>query len=207
MRNITKAGKTPAAPRLASQAQTLRWIATCPFCSWQDRKVQVDTAAMLAAGARHPKGLHILLHEHPEQQLFVFGDDANVKPCQHTILLWGCCAWHASSTPSDKPQAVEFDFEHPALTKADYDLEIYLKERVIGHACGRRFMPTTPVCCRKVSKKWHEPASGKNQPRDFHLTASIYFAAEPVRLFEELPVKHAAYQAHVAMVNAVVNHC
>jgi hypothetical protein len=63
-------------------------------------------------------------------------------------------------------------------------------------------MPTTPACRRKVSKKWHEPASGKTPPRDFHLTATIFFAADPARLFEELTVKHAAYQRHRTLAEA-----
>ena len=201
MRNVRNAGKRPAASRPASQAQTLRCIAACPFCAWQDRKIHVDTTAMMEASARHPNGLHILLHEHPDQRLFVFGDDATAKPCPHLALMFGACElWNSDGYNGESPLCVEFDLDHRVVVaQPNCYLEVYLKERVIGHACGRRFMPTTPVCCRKINKRWHEAASEMTPPTDFHLTASVYFAVDPLRLFEELAVQHAAYQQHRSM--------
>jgi hypothetical protein len=188
----------PAMPQSAPRARSLRQIATCPFCAWQDRKIHVDTAAMVAAHARHPDGLHILLHEHRDQRLIVFGDDAQSQPCPHLVLAWGTCEWHdGDGSNGESPWCVEFDLDHPVVVaQPNCHLEVFLKERVVPRVCGRRFMPLTPVCCRKVRKKWHEPASGKSPARDFHVTASIYFAVDPVRLFEELAIKHAAFQQH-----------
>jgi hypothetical protein len=188
----------PAMPQSALRARSLRQIATCPFCAWQDRKVAVDTAAMLVAHASHPDGLHVLLHERPDLRLFAFGDDAQSQPCPHVVLAWGACEWwDGDGSNGESPWCAEFDLDHAVVVaQPNYDLEVFLKERVIPRVCGRQFMQLTHMCLSKVSKKWHEPASGKNPARDFHLTASIYFAVDPVRLFEELAVKHAAYQQH-----------
>jgi hypothetical protein len=204
MKSAIHAGSQPAASRPALQVQTLRQIATCPFCAWQDRKIAVDTVAMVEARERHGGPLHLLLHEEKDQRLFVFGDDAQSQPCPHVALMFGMCEWWDGDGSNGKsPWCVEFDFNHHVVVaQPNCDLEVYLKERVIGHACGSRFMPTTPACRRKVSKKWHEPASGKSPARDFHLAASIYFAVDPVQLYEELAVKHAAYQQHRALAEA-----
>jgi hypothetical protein len=206
---VVNATTRKAPPRMLNRPRRMdvlnhRLVTRCPFCDWQDRKIAVDTVAMVEAHASHPDGLHILLHEHPDQRLFVFGDDARAKPCPHLVLVFGTCAWwDGDGSNGESPWCVEFDLDHPVVVaQPNCDLEVYLKERVIGHACGSRFMPTTPACRRKVSKKWHEPASGKSPARDFHLAASIYFAVDPVQLYEELAVKHAAYQQHRALAEA-----
>ena len=175
----------PALPQSARRARSPRQIAACPFCAWQDRRIVVDTAAMLAAHAGHPNGLHILLHEHPDQRLLLFGDDGRSQPCPHLVLTWGTCTWCATNTPTVTPQAAEFDFEHEALTRSSHDLECFLKEKIVPRGCSRRFMPPTPVCCRKVNTKWAEAAVEGNPAMAFHLDMSIYFAVDPGGLFKE----------------------
>jgi hypothetical protein len=201
----THVGKRPAASRPATQAQTqfLRQIATCPFCAWQYRKIHVDTAAMVAALAGHPKGLHILLHEHPDKRLFVFGDNGKPWPCPHVILAWGRCVWQPSDGTGRNPlQVLEFDMEHPCVTQTDHELEVFLKEQVATRTCGRRFLPSVPIRYRQVQKKWHQQPDAENPARDFEFEMRGYFTSDLAKLYTELPSKAAAFQQHRANVEA-----
>ena len=200
MRSAKYASKRLAvsSPARKVRRRKLMHVVSCPFCSYERREIAVDTGAIFSAREDYPKGVIVEIHEDPDQRLFVFGGDfPSGEACKHLAMMWGSCDWESyDPRHGDAGGCVDFNYNSPPLVAHDIDLEIFLKERVVTRNCGQRFMPSVPVRCRKINKQWQEPARAKNIARNFQLTMRAYFAVDPLKLFEELAIKHAAFQEH-----------
>ena len=143
------------------------------------------------------------IHGYPDQQLFLFGGEApSGQPCKHIALLWGSCAWSSDDRQhADAGGYVEFDYSSPSRLSQDNGyLEIFLDEVVVRRRCGKQFIPTVPVRCRKINRQWKTPVTPENPAWMFHLRVWAYFAQSVAQLFDELAIKHAVYQQHCAVV-------
>ena len=195
------AGDQPAASNLATQGQsrTLRHVTNCPFCSYECRGISLNVGIVPAARELYPGGVTVEIHQHPDQQLFLFGGDvASGVPCNHLVLMWGSCEWMTDDSQHlDVGGCVEFDYNSPSvMSQPNDELEIYLKERVVTRTCGKQFMPMVPVRQRQIWTKWQTPANAEHPAWTFHLRVWAYFGLDVPKLFSELDTKSKAYWQH-----------
>lgn len=199
MIEISNVGKQPA----------LRHVMSCPFCNFENRGILLNVGIVPSARELYTGDVTIEIHKYPDQQLFLFGREARSRqPCEHVALFWGSCGWtNDDPQHSDAGGYVEFDYSSPSrLSQANGNLEVYLDEVVGRRRCGKQFLPTVLVRCRKINKQWKTPATSENPAWVFQFRVWAYFGLDVPGLFDELKILEAAYHEHCATAAKTGNY-
>ena len=159
----------------------------CPFCKNENGGIAVDADALANARATWPSGGHLVIHEQPDQKVFLFNSNrADAGPCEHLVQLHGDFRWGpvGDGGAIRREWAMDFDW---GLKEFDPDDQLAeLLWHAIDLAGASSMGPRTPLINESFGHEWTDHAVPDGSDRIYSIHAGAVFAQDRKRLFEEL---------------------